>query len=200
MTPFEKITGDLDWRETELAALRILLANDGLTEGQKLILFRASWTMLYAHYDGFCKFALTVYFRALEASGLKYSEFPPKTQAFALTGKLKEIRKREDVEFLLAMRDFKGDVLDKPITFSEKVDTKSNLWPTTLTGLLEAADLEIKSLQNHNHTLANLVNRRNKITHGERDIIQGFGYYSPCETAVKEIMGDLAEAIGKKIS
>ena len=200
MTPFEKITSDLDWRETELAALRILLANDGLTEGQRLILFRASWTMLYAHYEGFCKFALTVYFGALEASGAKYSEFKPKTQAFALTGKLKELRKRDDVELLLAILGFEGDVLDNPVIFSEKVDTKSNLRPATLTWLLEAADLEIKSLRNHNHTLENLVNRRNKITHGERDIIRGFNYYIPCETAVKEIMGDLAEAIGKRIS
>lgn len=200
MTPFEKITGDLDWRETELAELRILLANDDLAKWQKLILFRASWTLLYAHYEGFCKFALTVYFKALESSGAKYSEFKPKTQAFALTGKLKELRKRDDVELLLAIRGFEGDVLDNPVTFSEKVDTKSNLRPATLTWLLEAADLEIKSLRSHNHTLENLVNRRNRIAHGERDIIQGFGYYSPCETAVKEIMGDLAEAIGKKIS
>lgn len=198
MTPIEEIERDLVWREAELASLRVMLANEGLTKGQKLALFRASWALLYAHYEGFCKFALTIYFNALEASGAKCSEFNPKTQAFALTKELKEIRNLPAAEFLSAVRGFEDDILDKPITFPE-VDTESNLRPRTLIRLLENADLEIESLLAHNHALDTLVNRRNKISHGERDIISEFDYYIGYESAVQDIMIGLALAIDQKI-
>lgn len=199
MTPFEEIERDLGWREAELAALRVMLANEDLTEGQKLVLFRASWALLYAHYEGFCKFALTIYFNALESSGARCSEFNSKTQAFALTNELKEMRSLPPADFLSAMRGFEDNILNKPITFPE-VDTESNLRPRTLIRLLENADLEIESLPAHNYALDTLVNRRNKISHGEKDIIPEFEYYIGYEEAVIEIMIDLALAIDQKIT
>lgn len=33
MTPIEEIERDLVWREAELASLRVMLANEGLTKG-----------------------------------------------------------------------------------------------------------------------------------------------------------------------
>lgn len=199
MTPFEEIERDLAWREAELAMLRILLANESITEREKLVLFRAGWALLYAHYEGFCKFALTVYFDTLQNTGAKCGEFSSKTQAFALADKLKELRKLPPLDFLSAMRSFEGDTLDKPVSFPE-VDTESNLWPKTLAGLLESADLEVESLQAHNRALATLVSRRNKIAHGEREFIPEFDYYIGYEDAVKVIMYDLALAIDQKIS
>lgn len=199
MTPFEEIARDLDWREAELAALRMVLASERLTENQKHVLLRAGWAMLYAHYEGFCKFALTIYFNALESSGAKCSAFKLKTQAFALTDKLKRMRSLSPVEFLIKIRGFENDILDKPITFPE-VDTESNLWPKTLTRLLDDADLKVESLVAHYHTIATLVNRRNKITHGEKDIIRESDHYISYEDAVVEIMIDLALTIDKKIS
>ena len=199
MTPFEKIELDFDSREEELATLRNLLANKHLADKQKMVLFRAGWALLYAHFEGFCKFALTVYFDALKSFRAKYSEFNPKIQAFALTEELRKIRELSSVELLSAMRSFERDTLDQPVDFPE-VNIKSNLRSVVLTNLLEDADLEIKSLLTHNHALNTLVNRRNKISHGEWDIIQGYDYYIHHEEAVKDIMIDLALAIDQKIS
>ena len=109
------------------------------------------------------------------------------------------MRSLPPADFLSAMRCFEDDILDKPITFPE-VDTESNLRPRTLIRLLENADLEIESLLAHNHALDTLVNRRNKISHGEKDIIPEFEYYIGYEEAVIEIMIDLALAIDQKIS
>jgi len=89
--------------------------------------------------------------------------------------------------------------LDRPALFPE-VDTESNLWPKTLQSLLEDADITIPSLQLHNRALATLVNRRNKIAHGERDIIPEFSYYATYEDVVKSVMYELAFAIDEKIS
>ena len=71
MSPFDEIERDLDWREAELAILRLFLANKEITEREKRVLFRAAWALLYAHYEGFCKFALTVYFDALRRSPVR---------------------------------------------------------------------------------------------------------------------------------
>ena len=199
MTPFEEIERDLDWREAELAVLRIFLANEDITEREKRVLFRAAWSLLYAHYEGFCKFALTVYFDALKASGTGCENFAPKTQAFALSDKLKAIRNLPPVDLISAMRGFEAEVLAEPLSFPE-VDTDSNLFPNVLKRLLEDADLELESLFLHNRSLYTLVNRRNKIAHGEREIIPEFEYYRQFEEAAKDVMNELALAIDEKIS
>lgn len=199
MTPFDEIERDLDWREAELAVLRILLANDDITDREKRVLFRAAWALLYAHYEGFCKFALTVYFDALKASGKKCESFSPKTQAFALTEKLKSIRNLPPIDFISAMCRFEAEVLAEPISFPE-VDTDSNLSPKILKGLLEDANLELVSLSSHSRSLHTLVSRRNKIAHGERDIIPEFSYYLQFEEAAKEVMNELALVIDERIA
>lgn len=199
MTPFEEIERDLSWREAELAMLRILLSNNSITEREKLVLFRAAWALLYAHYEGFCKFSLTVYFDALKNSGAKCGDFSPKTQAFALTDKLKEVRNLPPVDLLSTMVGFAANDLQQTVEFPD-VDTESNLWPRTLARLLEDADLEVETLPLHNRAIATLVNRRNKIAHGEREIIPEFNYYISFEDAVKTIMYDLALAIDGKLS
>lgn len=199
MTPFDEIERDLDWREAELAVLRLFLANEDITEREKRVLFRAAWTLLYAHYEGFCKFALTVYFDALKSSGRRCENFGPKTQAFALTEKLKAIRNLPPVDFISAMRSFEANVLAEPVSFPE-VETDSNLSPKTLKRLLEDADIELESLSSHNRSLFTLVSRRNKIAHGEREIIPEFEYYLQFEVAAKEVMNELALAIDAKLS
>lgn len=199
MTPFEEIDRDLDWREAELAVLRLFLANENITDREKRVLFRAAWALLYAHYEGFCKFALTVYFDALKNSGRRCEAFAPKTQAFALTEKLKTIRNMPPVDFISAMRRFESGILAEPISFPE-VDTDSNLSPKVLERLLGEADIHLDSLSSHNRSLFTLVNRRNKIAHGERDIIPEYDYYIQFENAAKDIMTELALAIDAKLS
>lgn len=199
MTPFDEIERDLDWREAELAVLRLFLANEDITEREKRVLFRAAWALLYAHFEGFCKFALTVYFDALKNSGERCDNFAPKTQAFALSERLKAIRNLPPVDFISAMRCFEANVLAEPISFPE-VDTESNLSPKILERLLEDADLELKSLPLHNRSLFTLVSRRNKIAHGEREIIPEFEYYLQFEVAAKDVMNELALVIDEKLS
>ena len=199
MSPFDEIERDLDWREAELAILRLFLANKEITEREKRVLFRAAWALLYAHYEGFCKFALTVYFDALRRSGARCEQFSPKTQAFALTEQLKSIRNLPPVDFIAAMRRFETDVLAVPVAFPE-VSTDSNLSPKVLERLLGDAGLELESLPAHNRSLSTLVNRRNKIAHGERDIIPEFDYYIQFEAAAKDIMTELALVIDERLS
>ena len=65
--------------------------------------------------------------------------------------------------------------------------------------LIGDADLQLESLGPNSRTISTLVSRRNKIAHGERDIIPDFDYYLKFEEAVKNIMYELAIAVDEKL-
>jgi len=58
MDPWEyELEQDLNWREAELASLKVLVAEATAGTVSHQALLRALWAMLYAHYEGFCKFS-----------------------------------------------------------------------------------------------------------------------------------------------
>lgn len=199
MTTLQELERDLDWREAELAILKILLANEHLSEREKLVLFRAGWALLYAHYEGFCKFALTVYYDSIRRSGKCPRDLPSRMQALALDKQMKVVRGLPTADLISQIATFEVDYMNKPAEFPE-VDTDSNLWPSTLRALLEGAEIHLPSLELHNRSIATLVGRRNKIAHGERDIIPEYAYYVQFDEAVRTIMYDLAMSIDERLN
>ncbi|MFM9978611.1 MAG: MAE_28990/MAE_18760 family HEPN-like nuclease [Sphingomonadaceae bacterium] len=198
MTPLQEIEKDLDWREAELAVLKILIVNEQLSDREKSVLYRASWTILYAHYEGFCKLALTVYYDAIQRSQKCHSELPAGMQALALDQQIKVLRTLPTIDLISQISTFEADFMDKTANFPE-VNTDSNLWPSTLRTLLESAAITLPSLDANYRSIATLVSRRNKIAHGERDIIPEYSYYVQFEDAVRSIMYDLAISIDEKL-
>ncbi len=198
MTALQEIERDLEWREAELAILKILLADENLGEREKLVLFRAGWALLYAHYEGFCKFALTVYYDAIRSLGKCYKDLPLKMQALALDKQMKVVRGLPTVELLSKIANFDIDILHKKAEFPD-VDTESNLWPSVLQVLLDGAEILLPSLAMHNRSIYTLVSRRNKIAHGERDNINEYSYYVQFSDVVHTLMYDLAISIDDKI-
>jgi len=198
MTPLEEIEKDLDWREAELAILKILLANEQNAERESLVLFRAGWALLYAHFEGFCKFSLTVYYDSIRRSGKLNRDLPSSMQALALDKRLKLLRSLPTADLILEILTFEAEYLHKIAEFPE-IDTESNLWPTTFKTLLDGADISLPSLDANNRSIATLVSRRNKIAHGERDMIPEFAYYVTFHDAVTTIMYDLAISIDEKL-
>lgn len=198
MTPLQEIERDLDWREAELGILKILLANESIGEREKLVLYRAAWALLYAHYEGFCKFALTVYYDTIQKSGKCHEELPKSIQALALDREVNVLRNLPTVDFLSRIMSFDTEIMKKTAKFPD-VDTESNLWPKTLLSLLDHAEIDLPTLNSSNRSLATLVSRRNKIAHGERDIIPEYGYYAQYDEVVRNVMYDLAITIDDKL-
>lgn len=199
MNPFEEIENDLDWREAELAVLRLLMVNKDVADRERTVLFRAAWALLYSHYEGFCKFSLSVYYNTLEGSGRTCRSLPFSTQCFALSEPVRKMRNLPVGEFLIAISSFENRHLNVQPTFPD-VETNSNLWPRTLEALLAEADLALPSLSLHNRKIETLVRRRNKIAPGEKDMIADFDYYIEYEHAFKIIAYELAFAIEQKLS
>lgn len=199
MMPYQALEKDLRWRETELAALRILLASNNFTKTQKLVLIRAAWALLYAHYEGYCKFSLTYYYDSIRQKGISCSNLPDSITALAVLPFIKKIRNSQPEEVLKFVKNFEADYLNKVPEFPD-VDTKSNLWPNNFEELLISADLCLESFESVKQKLYTLVSRRNKIAHGERELIEEVDYYLEFEQAVLTVFVDLAISIEEKLS
>ena len=195
----EQITRDLDWRESELGSLKILLKNPTISLKQREVLLRAAWAMLYAHYEGYSKFCLTVFFDEAQKRVVQCKNLPTKTRALALAKTLRKIKSFDSVEMLHALEAFPQNCLDGRPDFSE-VNTNSNLWPNLLVNLLTSADLNPAVVQGHKTKIDTLVSRRNGIAYGERDIIKEIDYYLTYEEAVYDVMYALAFEIDRRLN
>lgn len=198
MSILNSLTRDLDWRETEIASMRLLLLSDSITATQKTVLLRAAWALLYAHYEGFCKNALSTFFDAAQGSGVKCSGLPTPMKIHALGNALRRLRNLPNSDFLEEIESFSSSHLDQTPEFPE-VDTRSNLWPKVLVELMEIADLSSAKVQEHQVKLATLVARRNGIAHGESNLIPEFAYYTSYEDVVYEVIYDLAYQVEEKL-
>lgn len=199
MNILEAISRDLDWREKELASMRILLSSSGITATQKLGLLRAAWAMLYAHYEGYCKNTLTAFYDVISRSGISCQDLPETTKIFALGESLRRMKNMPNGDLLCEIVKFQSNCLSVSPEFPD-VDTQSNLWPNVLIKLLEAADLSTEKAREHELKLNTLVSRRNKIAHGENNIIAEVEYYLSYESAVYDIMYDLAIQVDSRLS
>lgn len=199
MSILDDITRDLDWRESEIASMRIVLASPGISATQKIALLRASWALLYAHFEGFCKNTLVTYYDFVSRSGVIINDLPEASKAFALQNKIKDLRKLPNKDLILEISNFNANHLSVPPEFPD-IDTQSNLWPHVLIELLEIADLSTAKVQEHELKLKTLVARRNKIAHGEHNMISETSYYREFEDAVYDVIYDLAYQIEERLS
>jgi hypothetical protein len=196
--PLDVITDDLSWREAELGSLKLLLSRKDVSDHQKIVLLRASWALLYAHYEGFSKSSLSIFYDYAKNAVVNCGERPEKTRIFALRKKIKRLRNLEAEPFLKEMENFAVSYHNPSPDFPE-VDTKSNLWPNVLESLLMDADITLETLDSHRLKIKTLVNRRNTIAHGKQDIVSEISYYRGFESAVYDVMYEMALKIDERL-
>ena len=199
MAIIDDISRDLDWREAEIASMRLLLNRKDISSKQIEVLLRAAWALLYAHYEGFVKYCLTLFYEEISIRSVKCESLPISTQVFALTKVLKQIRVLPPADMIAEVTNFKSKHLDSLASFPE-VDTVSILWPETLIALLASADLDSRTVEMNRPKLATLVSRRNEIAHGQKNFIAEYLYYLTYETAVYEVMYDLALQVEARLA
>nr|WP_302910843.1 MAE_28990/MAE_18760 family HEPN-like nuclease [Neorhizobium galegae] len=176
-----------------------MLHRRDISGSQREVLLRASWGMLYAHYEGFAKFCLSVFYAEAKQRISACHELPANTRVFAHSKLIKTLRQLPADQFLSAVENFGTNHASTPPEFPD-VDTDANLWPNLLIDLLNAADIDANFVEKHRQKLRTLVKRRNGIAHGEEDIIPEVRYYLEFEQAVYEIMYDLAFSVDARLS
>jgi hypothetical protein len=201
---FERsIEADLVWREAELASLKnqARRVSEGST-AQKTLL-RALLAMLYAHYEGFCLYALRLFLERLENEKITSSSLRQEVMLFALEQHFRRIRKANPsgAEFIRFNSVQLPSLLANPVSFERDQDNeillegKSNLMPNHLEKhceILALPPLTVLQSPAERSRLWQLVERRNAIAHGRQLLVHSISEYQPYEDTAIVAMHELA--------
>lgn len=191
---------DIDWRFEELAVLRLWVSATTPKSVASRAGLRALWAMLYAHYEGFCKFALDLYLDYLEKQRIIRTQLREEIAAYSLEAVFRTLRGNMSRESL--WKFFKTELpamLQATASFDTKLDTNSNLWPALLKQHCDTVGLKVSSIDEHVLKLRTLVARRNEIAHGKPNIVNSLAEYQKYEDAVSAVVYELALAISAAV-
>lgn len=198
----KQIEDDLDWREKELAIMRRYLYQTTVGDLRDKTLLRTNLAMIYAHYEGFCKFSITLYVdainkRKLKRDQLKWPIAVHSMKKFFLSLKSES---RRDVFFSRFLAEFDSQLDD--VGQFENIAETSNLWPDLLEEWLTRLNLPNTNVHAQHNYLHNLVSARNKIAHGRELYVQDRAtldiYADAARLAMHEVAIEIADALQKK--
>lgn len=198
----EELSSDLRWREDELAMMRKQLIVAPLGSLQEKVLLRANLAMIYAHYEGFCKFALELYIDSLEKLRLKRKDLNWPLAAFSLANLQKELMAESDRNKFFArfMTEF-----DKHLDMAAEYERPrqiANLWPDLLAEWLIRLNLSAQYVTSERTLLESLVTSRNQIAHGKKLMVSSRSqldrYAHAAQLAMHEVALGIADALEKK--
>lgn len=186
---------DLRWREAELVSLKRLAIVHNDNDVVLRATLRASWALLYAHFEGFTKFCWELLLDHVQSEKLLISQLSKDFQLLALEKLFRTLRGNNKSNSLW---DFFNTTLPtelQSIAFFPtecRLETDSNLWPDVF--VRECARIGVKSttLESSRIRLQALVSRRNDIAHGKNMTIKSVEEYSEYEHAALLVLHDLA--------
>ena len=197
MNDFDReLEADLKWREAELASLKLLVSDSSHGTIRNQVLLRALCALLYAHYEGFCKFAWDYYLGSLEKTQVLRHECVDQIAKTSLLKEFKEMRGDTSPE---AIWDFCTNrfqlLMQEKLVFILKLETASNLWPALLISNSSSVGLDCSLARDHATKLKGLVTRRNDIAHGQKMMIRDLDEYQAYENAAIVVMHELAISV-----
>ncbi len=201
---------ELEWRLDEIQQLKNMIAYEPGSDARDG-LRKSVLVVLYAHFEGFCVFAMQHYLAAVNKAGLRCREavsavlagaWEPVFNAMEHGDQKSRVfrhslpndarlhrhwRRRHFVEEIDRM-------YARPVSIPEDVvDTESNLKPSVLQRNLFVLGLDHSFVDPYTDTISQLLGRRNRIAHGDDRRGISEREYSTYETAVGEICLKLIE-------
>ena len=181
---YQDLESDRLQREAELRLLENIAARTG-AETERNMLFRSLVLLIYAHLEGFCKFALLAYVGAINAASLRCREASSAIVAVSLGSvfaALRDLNSKhpkfshtlpDDRELHMLWRertfvDAYENVISQRVEIPDRiVDTKSNLNTVVLKRNLYQLGLDYPEVEKHRHSIEMLLGARNAIAHGD---------------------------------
>lgn len=216
---FEDIEGDRSAREGEIRLLERL--TKAASESEKDMLRRSTILLVYAHLEGFCKFALLAYAAALNSLKINCGEASYPVAAAGLTkifAALRDVNSKHDAFrsalpddtqlhltareqiFIEKYEEMSATIVQIP---DEAVDTKFNVSPIILKKMLFQLGLNYPAIEPHAGNIHRLLNIRNAIAHGDRLRIPSEKEVSDSISATLEVMqflqGEVFNALKDKL-
>lgn len=199
----KEIEADLDWREKELAILRKQLFQTVIGSPQERTFLRTNLAMVYAHYEGFCKFALGVYIDALERLALKRVDLKWPIASQSLKKLHVEMRSIADPTEFFTKLFMEMDTHLKQKAEYERPDNIANLWPDLLMRWQTNLGLQCISVLSEKARLDTLVTSRNQIAHGKKLTVANRAeldkHSHAAALAMHEVAVSIADALEKRL-
>ena len=179
-----EIEAEQDWRQAEIRFFHNQLVKiDSTTEQDRFR--RALILLLYAHFEGFCKFVFTLYATAVNRVGINCGEANSAIAAASLSDlfvalrdpskKCDEFRRELPDDTLLHRFARDRDFVEQTEEFQKRpvnipdgvVDTESNLKPTVLRKILFRLGFPHDQFSHIEGDIHLLLNYRNGVAHGQ---------------------------------
>lgn len=158
---------ELAWRIKEVGTFRVESAKNG--EKSKAFT-RAGVALLYAHWEGFVKKSAELYLEYVSNRGLKYEDLTTCFVVFGLKSKLNTLvdsrKSTPNIEAMDFIRASLGEVAS--LKLSGAVNTESNLSSNVFENIANSVGVSTAPYKTKFNLIdSSLVDRRNKIAHGE---------------------------------
>jgi hypothetical protein len=207
-----QLEADQVWRREELVFFQNQTSLIGRAE-KKDQYRRALVVMLYAHFEGFCKFALTLYVACVNRSGLVCRDVTPAIAASVLSDVFSGLRNpnkrcpefRRDLPDDSKLHRFARDreFLERTDEISKRevvipdgvVDTESNLTPSVLRKNLFRLGFPYDLFSELDPQIHRLLGYRNRIAHGETGCHVDLRTYEELRASVYEVMDEITVAV-----
>lgn len=201
MTDWAKeIEEELNWREAELASFKALISFAPKGSVRMTALLRALWALLYAHYEGFCKFLWDFYLDALEKQKIQREICEDRIACLSLEKDFKKLKSNLAPESIWSFcKSEFPQLIGETAVFHTKLDTQNNLWPGIFRKNTEKVALPTKMIDEQASKIKTLVARRNEIAHGRKMVIRDLSEYQKYEESTLLVMHDLAVSIFEAI-
>lgn len=163
----DALDSEMSWRVKEIGAFRV--ASKGGSP-EKRFFIRAGVTLVYAHWEGFIKASSEQYLSFVHHRGHTYRELKSCFAVFGLKSKLQMLSDSRKSGPNIKAFDFILSELGEPahMQMSSAINTESNLTSKVFTNIATSLDLDIERYSTKFNLIdESLVNRRNKVAHGE---------------------------------
>jgi hypothetical protein len=213
-----QLEDELTWRQDEIRFLHNQLS-DIKKEEDKMRYRKALVVMLYSHFEGFCKTALSIYANTINQEGLTCTLVTDEIIASSLATVFKDFENtnrksslfRNDLPDDRTLHRFARQVelisnlkeiwkLNVQIPISDVVDTEANLKPSIMRKILYRLGLPYDMFKENEGKIHLLLGYRNNIAHGIAKDGLSERTYEEIQAATREIMSSLIKIITSALS
>lgn len=163
----DALDSEMSWRIKEIGAFKVA-SKSGSPE--KKFFIRAGVALVYAHWEGFIKTSSEKYLNFVHNRGHRYCELKSCFAVFGLKSKLQMLATSRKSSPNIEAFDFILSEMEQPayMQMSSAIDTESNLTSKVFTNIATSLDIDMERYTTKFNLIdESLVNRRNKVAHGE---------------------------------
>lgn len=183
------------WRKKEIHNHYMLLSGSRSIYWPMLI--RAGIALLYAHWEGFLKKIIKIYFRYIYYNGICIKDASSNVKAIMLIKKLKssQLNKVSWSTLHCIVKTIDEGCYKLQDTIDEEISAHDNLNTEVLTELLEISGIDPEPFKIKDKFIDySLVGMRNKICHGENEDISREQFFQIKDTML-EIINEIKDKI-----